>query len=55
MTTGEALKWSGCNAEMQIANPDTQWRLYRQEPPFVGFRGAIHLANLWMNANTEED
>ncbi|EGO62509.1 nitrogenase component 1 [Acetonema longum] len=49
MASGEALKWAGRNRELQIANPDTAWRLNPYEPPFTGFRGALHLASLWIN------
>ncbi len=53
MASGEALEWANYSAEMQIANPDTKWRLYPYEPPFIGFRGAINLANLWINENSK--
>ncbi len=49
MASGEVLAWAGRNAELQIANPDIMWRLNPYEPPFVGFRGAIHLVSLWIN------
>lgn len=49
MASGEALKWAGRNTELQIANPDTVWRLNPYEPPFVGFRGAVQLVSLWIN------
>jgi hypothetical protein len=49
MASGEALEWAGRNTELQISNPDIKWRLYPYEPPFVGFRGAVHLMNLWIN------
>ncbi|HWQ72779.1 MAG TPA: nitrogenase component 1, partial [Desulfitobacteriaceae bacterium] len=55
MASGEALHWAGRDAELQIANPDLKWRLYPFEPPFVGFRGAVHLVNLWINAIMEEE
>lgn len=54
MASGEALEWAGLNRDMQISNPDTKWRLHPYEPPFVGFRGAVHLANLWINENIED-
>ena len=50
MASGEVLRWSGHSAALQIANPDIQWRLNPYEPPFVGFRGAAHLVDLWVNA-----
>ncbi len=50
MASGEALAWAGRGTELQIANPDAKWRLNPYEPPFVGFRGAVHLASLWVNA-----
>lgn len=55
MASGEALKWAGRNLELQIANPDVKWRLSPYDPPFVGFRGAIHLAGLWLNAILEQE
>lgn len=55
MASGEALSWAGCNAELQLSNPDVRWRLYPYEPPFVGFCGAVHLANLWVNAIMEKE
>lgn len=53
MASGEALEWADRNRDLQISNPDTRWRLHPHEPPFVGFRGAVHLANLWINESTE--
>lgn len=50
MASGEALEWAGQTTELQIANPDIKWRLNPYEPPLVGFRGAINLASLWVNA-----
>ena len=54
MASGEALEWGGHPMELQISNPDTKWRLHPYDPPFVGFRGAVHLANLWINQDQEE-
>lgn len=55
MASGETLAWSERNTELQIANPDIKWRLSPYEAPFVGFHGAIHLAELWLNAMLEND
>ena len=52
MFSGEALKWAGKNTEMQITNPDIVWRIHPYEPPFMGYRGAVHLINLWINEYT---
>ncbi len=52
MFTGEALKWFGKNTQLQIANPDIQWRLHPYDAPFVGYHGAVHLLNLFMNEYT---
>lgn len=49
MFTGEALKWYGKNTLLQISNPDFQWRLHPYGVPFVGYHGAVHLLNLWIN------
>ena len=45
----EALELAGQSLDFQISNPDTKWQLYPYEPPFVGFRGAMYLAHLWVN------
>ena len=55
MASGEALKWADRNMDLQIANPDTKWRLSPYEPPFLGFRGAINLVSLWINGIIEQD
>ncbi|WP_018305163.1 nitrogenase component 1 [Desulfitobacterium hafniense] len=54
MASGEALEWAGRNSDMQIANPDTKWRLHPYDPPLVGFRGAVHLVNLWSNEDRDD-
>ena len=52
MFSGEALRWAGKNTQLQVTNPDASWRIHPYEPPFVGFRGAVHLVNLWINEYT---
>jgi hypothetical protein len=52
MFSGEALKWAGKNTQLQITNPDIGWRIHPYEPPFLGYRGAVHLVNLWVNEYT---
>jgi hypothetical protein len=54
MASGEALDWAGLGTDLQISNPDTKWRLNPYEPPFVGFHGAIYLANLWINSSPDK-
>jgi len=54
MASGEALELAGRSGELQISNPDSKWRLHPHDPPFVGFRGAVHLANLWINQEIED-
>jgi nitrogenase molybdenum-iron protein alpha/beta subunit len=49
MCSGEALNWAGKNTELQISNPDIACRIHPYEPPFIGYRGAVHLVNLWIN------
>ncbi|MEY8355201.1 nitrogenase component 1 [Lachnospiraceae bacterium 54-53] len=49
MASGEALHLAGRSRDMQISNPDMKWRLHPYEPPLAGFRGAVQLANLWVN------
>jgi nitrogenase molybdenum-iron protein alpha/beta subunit len=55
MASGEALDWADRNRTLQISNPDTRQRLNPYVPPFVGFLGAIHLIDLWLNAILEQD
>lgn len=55
MASGEALRWANRREELQISNPDLRWRLNPYESPFVGFRGAVHLADLWLNALLEQE
>ena len=50
MASGEALEWGEGNLSLQISNPDIKWRLNPYLPPFVGFRGALNLMDLWLNA-----
>ena len=52
MFSGEALRWAGKNTQLQVTNPDASWRIHPYEPPFVGYRGAVHLVNLWINEHT---
>lgn len=54
MASGEALEWSGGNLSLQISNPDIKWRLNPYLPPFVGFRGALNLIDIWLNAVLEQ-
>ncbi|WP_313339807.1 nitrogenase component 1 [Sedimentibacter sp.] len=49
MASGELLEWTGRNRMLQISNPDEKWRINPYVPPFVGFRGALHLVELWVN------
>ncbi len=55
MASGEALEWAKRNRALQISNPDTQQRLNPYIPPFTGFRGAIHLIDLWLNAIRKQE
>jgi nitrogenase molybdenum-iron protein alpha/beta subunit len=55
MANAEVLMHFGCNQNLQISNPDTRWRVNPYEPPFVGFRGALNLADLWFNAMLEKN
>lgn len=50
MASGELLSWANRDRALQIANPDVQRRINPYVPPFVGFRGALHLTDLWVNA-----
>ena len=52
MFTGEALKWYGKNTQLMISNPDIQHRLHPYDAPLVGYHGAVHLVNLWLNEYT---
>lgn len=49
MASGEVLAWAKRNSAMQLANPGQGWQLYPYAPPFIGFRGAMNLAAMWMN------
>lgn len=49
MSSGEVLEWAGRSRMLQISNPDEKWRINPYVPPFVGFRGALHLVELWVN------
>jgi len=49
MASGEILEWAGRSRMLQISNPDEKWRINPYVPPFVGFRGALNLAELWVN------
>lgn len=49
MASGEALLWAGKNTSLQVANPDIGHRLHPWGAPFVGYHGAVHLVNLWLN------
>lgn len=48
MASGQTLKWAGRSETMQIANPDLVWRLNPYVPPLAGYRGALHLMELWV-------
>ncbi|MDS1001975.1 nitrogenase component 1 [Clostridium sporogenes] len=54
MASGEVLSWAKRNTDLQISNPDIKWRLNPYESPFIGFRGAINLVNLWLNGILEQ-
>lgn len=54
MASGEALTFAGHGDTLQISNPDSRWRLNPYEPPFVGFRGALHLLDLWVNKSFQD-
>ena len=49
MASGEALEWGGRKFITSNINPDTKWRLNPYLSPFVGFRGALNLIDLWLN------
>lgn len=54
MTNGEALAWAGKNQALQISNPDDHWRINPYVSPFVGFHGALHIAELLVNEALRE-
>lgn len=49
MASDEILTWSNRDLSMQIDSKGNQWELNPYEPPFVGVRGAMNLASLWVN------
>ncbi|MDR3295660.1 MAG: nitrogenase component 1 [Clostridiales Family XIII bacterium] len=51
MASGDALRAAGRDLRMQIANPSADVLLTPGEHPFIGFRGAANLANLWSGAS----
>lgn len=55
MASGEALDWADRDRTLQISNPDVRRRLNPYVPPFMGFRGALHLIDLWFNAALEQE
>lgn len=55
MASGEALEWGEGNLSLQISNPDIKWRLNPYLSPFVGFRGALNLIDLWLNAILDQE
>lgn len=55
MTSGELLQKFQKSLDLQIDNPDVKWRLNPFGAPLVGFRGGIHLANLWLNELIEQE
>ncbi|WP_099203831.1 nitrogenase component 1 [Scatolibacter rhodanostii] len=55
MASGEVLAWAHKSKDLQIANPDSRWRVNPYGAPFVGFRGAVHLVDLWLNTALEQE
>jgi nitrogenase molybdenum-iron protein alpha/beta subunit len=53
MASGEILAWSGRSRALQISNPGPRWHINPYEPPFVAFRGALNLLDLWINEAME--
>jgi nitrogenase molybdenum-iron protein alpha/beta subunit len=50
MANGEVLLFAGRDPRMQIANPGAGMLLTQSAEPFVGFRGAVNLANILRGA-----
>lgn len=50
MTSGKALEWASRSTLLQISNPSARLHINPYQPPFMGFRGALHLADLWSQA-----
>lgn len=55
MASGQALQWAGRSDTLQIANPDLAWRINPHALPFAGYRGALHLMELWANEMIREN
>lgn len=53
MCSAEALAFVNKNTDMQIAIPDLKWRIHSYGAPFMGYRGAVHLTELWINCAME--
>ncbi|PWJ51838.1 nitrogenase component 1 [Faecalicatena contorta] len=54
MGSQELLNMAEREQSLQISTPDYLWH-HAYEPPFVGFRGAVHLASLWTNEMMRKD
>ena len=54
MGSGELLHMAKRDKSMQIAVPDNMWH-HAYEPPLMGFRGAVHLASIWLNEMMRRD
>ncbi|MNL84533.1 hypothetical protein D3C87_2125310 [compost metagenome] len=54
MASGQTLQWAGRPDTLQIANPDLAWRINPHGLPFAGYRGALHLMELWANEINRE-
>lgn len=50
MGSGEILNYIGKSSIYKISNPDISWNINPYAPPLVGTRGALYLANIWLNA-----
>ena len=49
MESGDLLTFLGLDTSLQIAFPDSRWRLNPYSSPLLGFRGTLQLAQSWMN------
>ncbi|MFV0414303.1 MAG: hypothetical protein ACK5L3_13735 [Oscillospiraceae bacterium] len=54
MAGGKEVNWLVKSRVLQIFNPHTKRRLNAYLPPFMGVRGVIKPANLWVKAVMEQ-
>lgn len=49
MAADDILEYAGVRSRMRLMNTGGDWQLNPYAPPYVGYRGAMNLVNLWIN------